>query len=152
MWTGTVFLGFLISYLSTRRTLRRVERITETVARIGSEGLDERLPEPTGSDEISRLAKTFNSMLDRIQASVKQLRSVTDAVAHDLKSPVTSVRGTLESALSVENGDALARFGRAGYRRAGPDLCPTQYHARCRGSQSRSPSDGAGGGGPAMRL
>ena len=43
VWTGTVFLGFLISYLSTRRTLRRVERITETVARIGSEGLDERL-------------------------------------------------------------------------------------------------------------
>jgi signal transduction histidine kinase len=105
VWAGTVFLGFLISYLSTRRTLRRVERITETVARIGSEELDERLPEPTGSDEIARLAKTFNHMLERIQASVKQLRSVTDAVAHDLKSPVTSVRGTLESALSAENGD-----------------------------------------------
>ena len=74
VWTGTVFLGFLISYLSTRRTLRRVERITETVARIGSEGLDERLPEPAGSDEISRLAKTFNHMLERVQASVKQLR------------------------------------------------------------------------------
>jgi signal transduction histidine kinase len=105
VWTGTVFLGFLISYLSTRRTLRRVERITETVARIGSEGLDERLPEPAGSDEISRLAKTFNHMLERVQASVKQLRSVTDGVAHDLKSPVTSIRGTLESALSAENGE-----------------------------------------------
>jgi len=104
-WTGTVFLGFLISYLSTRRTLRRVERITETVARIGSEGLDERLPEPVGYDEISRLAKTFNHMLERVQASVKQLRAVTDAVAHDLKSPVTSIRGTLESALSADNGD-----------------------------------------------
>ena len=105
VWTGTVFLGLLISYLSTRRTLRRVERITETVARIGSEELDERLPEPAGSDEISRLAKTFNHMLDRIQASVKQLRSVTDGVAHDLKSPVTSVRGTLESALSAGNDE-----------------------------------------------
>ncbi len=105
VWTGTVLLGFLISYLSTRRTLRRVERITETVARIGSEGLDERLPEPAGSDEISRLALTFNGMLDRVQASVKQLRSLTDAVAHDLKSPVTSIRGRLESALSTENGD-----------------------------------------------
>ncbi len=104
-WTGTVLLGFLISYLSTRRTLRRVERITETVARIGSERLDERLPEPVGYDEISRLAKTFNHMLERIQASVEQLRAVTDAVAHDLKSPVTSIRGTLESALSAANGD-----------------------------------------------
>jgi signal transduction histidine kinase len=82
-----------------------VEQITETVARIGSEALDERLPEPAGSDEISRLAKTFNHMLERMQASVKQLRSVTDGVAHDLKSPVTSIRGTLESALSAENGE-----------------------------------------------
>jgi signal transduction histidine kinase len=104
-WTGTVLLGFLISYLSTRRTLRRVERITETVARIGSERLNERLPEPVGYDEISRLAKTFNHMLERIQASVEQLRAVTDAIAHDLKSPVTSIRGTLESALSAANGD-----------------------------------------------
>jgi methyl-accepting chemotaxis protein len=105
VWTGTVLLGFLISYLSARRTLRRVERITETVARIGSQELDERLPEPANSDEISRLAKTFNHMLVRIQASVKQLRTVTDAVAHDLKSPVTTIRGTLEAALSAENSE-----------------------------------------------
>jgi hypothetical protein len=39
-------LGFVISYWSARRTLHRVERITETVARIGTEGLEERLPEP----------------------------------------------------------------------------------------------------------
>jgi signal transduction histidine kinase len=41
-------------------------------------------------------------MLDRIQSSVNELRSVTDAVAHDLKSPVTSIRGALESLLSGE--------------------------------------------------
>ncbi|HEY6272306.1 MAG TPA: ATP-binding protein [Terriglobales bacterium] len=105
VWVGTVLFGLLISYLSARRTLRRVERITETVARIGSEELDERLPEPASSDEISRLARTFNHMLGRIQASVNQLRTVTDSVAHDLKSPVTSIRGTLEGALSAENGE-----------------------------------------------
>ena len=95
-----VVLGFLISYTSARRTLKRVERITETVARIGSEELDERLPESPKADEISRLAQTFNHMLDRIQASVHQMRGVTDSVAHDLKSPVTSIRGRLEAALS----------------------------------------------------
>lgn len=105
VWAGTVLFGFLISYLSTRRTLQRVERISETVARIGSQDLDERLPEPANSDEISRLAKTFNHMLGRIQESVNQLRTVTDAVAHDLKSPVTSIRGILEGALSADSSE-----------------------------------------------
>ncbi|HXY50030.1 MAG TPA: ATP-binding protein [Terriglobales bacterium] len=99
VWGGMFLLGFVISYWSARRTLLRVERITETVARIGAEELEERLPEPANSDEISRLTRTFNHMLDRIQSSVNQLRTVTGAVAHDLKSPVTSIRGTLESAL-----------------------------------------------------
>ncbi len=102
LWSSTVLMGFLISYMSARRTLLRVQRITDAVARIGSEDLGERLPQPVNSDEISRLAKTFNHMLDRIQSSVNELRSVTDAVAHDLKSPVTSIRGSLESVLFSE--------------------------------------------------
>ncbi|MFY9908817.1 MAG: ATP-binding protein [Candidatus Sulfotelmatobacter sp.] len=105
VWGGMFLLGFLISYWSARRTLLRVERITETVARIGTEDLKERLPEPVNSDEISRLAKTFNRMLDRLQSSVNQLRTVTGAVAHDLKSPVTLIRGTLESALCDEGNE-----------------------------------------------
>ncbi len=105
VWGGMFLLGFLISYWSARRTLRRVERITETVARIGTEDLQERLPEPVNSDEISRLAKTFNHMLDRLQSSVSQLRTVTGGIAHDLKSPVTLIRGTLESALCNERND-----------------------------------------------
>jgi signal transduction histidine kinase len=104
-WAGMFLLGFVISYWSARRTLLRVERITEAVARIGTEGLEERLPEPVSSDEISRLAKTFNHMLDRLQSSVNQLRTVTGAVAHDLKSPVTLIRGTLESALCNDGND-----------------------------------------------
>jgi signal transduction histidine kinase len=102
LWGSTVLMGFLISYWSARRTLNRVQRITDTVAGIGSEDLAERLPEPINSDEISRLAKTFNHMLDRIQSSVSELRSVTDSIAHDLKSPLTSIRGALESVLSSE--------------------------------------------------
>ena len=105
VWSGMFLLGFVVSFWSARRTLFRVERITETVARIGTEDLEERLPEPASSDEISRLAKTFNHMLDRLQSSVNQLRTVTGAVAHDLKSPVTLIRGTLESALCNEGNE-----------------------------------------------
>jgi signal transduction histidine kinase len=105
VWAGTVFLGFIISYASARGTLLRVEHISETVARIGSEDLSSRVPEGRSSDEISRLSSTFNQMLDRVQASVQQLRAVTDSVAHDMKSPVTTIRGRLEVALSTSNDD-----------------------------------------------
>jgi len=105
VWGGMFLLGFVISYWSARRTLLRVERITETVARIGTKDLNERLPETVNSDEISRLAKTFNHMLDRLQSSVNQLRTVTGTVAHDLKSPITLIRGTLESALCKEDNE-----------------------------------------------
>lgn len=100
VWGATVALGFAITWLAAYRTLARVERITETVSRIGSEDLSSRLPEGPHPDEISRLSRTFNRMLDRIQSSVRQMRILTDSVAHDLKSPVTSIRGGLEVALS----------------------------------------------------
>ncbi|MFI5115670.1 MAG: ATP-binding protein [Terriglobales bacterium] len=100
VWGATVALGFLITWLAAYRTLIRVERISDTVSRIGSEDLSSRLPEGPHSDEISRLSRTFNRMLDRVQSSVHQMRILTDSVAHDLKSPVTSVRGSLEVALS----------------------------------------------------
>ena len=100
VWGITVALGFLITWLAAYRTLSRVERISDTVSRIGSDDLSSRLPEGHYPDEISRLSNTFNKMLDRIQSSVHQLRVLTDSVAHDLKSPVTSIRGTLEVALA----------------------------------------------------
>ena len=124
VWIGMVVLGCMISYLSARRTLLRVEHITETVGSIGTDDLGARLPETGKRDEIARLSRTFNRMLERIQASVNQLRTVTDGVAHDLKSPVTSIRGRLEIALlegsstdwresvaeAVEGLDRLSQF------------------------------------------
>src|SRR6202142_3307161 len=98
VWDGIVLFGFAVSYWSARRTLSRIERITDTVARFA---------EPVNADEISRLAKTFNHMLDRLQASVNQLHTLTGAIAHDLKSPVTLIRGTLESALCRQENDTL---------------------------------------------
>ena len=100
VWAITVALGFLITWLAAYRTLARVERISDTVSRMGSDDLSSRLPEGPHPDEITRLSRTFNRMLERIQSSVHQMRILTDSVAHDLKSPVTSIRGSLEVALS----------------------------------------------------
>jgi signal transduction histidine kinase len=99
IWCVMALIGFAISAAGAFRTLQRVEQISETVGRIGTEDLGKRLPEPQADDEIARLSRTFNRMLERIQRSVNQIRIVTDSVAHDLKSPVTSIRGSLEFAL-----------------------------------------------------
>jgi signal transduction histidine kinase len=102
-WICMVGFGFLITLLGLRRMLKRVDAITGTAASIRPSDLSTRVPTGTQQDEIARLARTFNTMLDRLSASVNQLRTLTDSVAHDLKSPITSTRGSLEIALSLED-------------------------------------------------
>lgn len=96
---GIVVLGFFIVFFTTRRMLGRVQDITEAAAKIGQDDLRSRVPETAGQDEISRLARTLNGMLDRIESTVKQLHTITDSLAHDLRSPMTAMRGKLETAL-----------------------------------------------------
>jgi signal transduction histidine kinase len=51
-------------------------------------------------DEVSQLATTLNNMLDRIESSMHQLHTITDTLAHDLRSPLTAVRAKLEMTLT----------------------------------------------------
>ena len=70
VWAVTVALGFLITWLAAHRTLARVQQISDTVSQMGSDDLSSRLPEGPHPDEITRLSRTFNRMLERIQSSV----------------------------------------------------------------------------------
>ncbi|MGD0911250.1 MAG: HAMP domain-containing sensor histidine kinase [Terracidiphilus sp.] len=96
-----VLLGFGIVFLTTRRMLSHVRRITEAASRIGHSDLDARVPTTRRNDEISQLALTLNRMLDRIESSIHQLHTITDSLAHDLRSPLTAIRGKLEMSLST---------------------------------------------------
>jgi signal transduction histidine kinase len=100
LWLLAVFLGFGIVFLVTRRMLSHVGRITQAASRIGHSDLSERVPITRRNDEVSQLAQTLNGMLDRIESSMHQLHTITDALAHDLRSPLTAIRGKLEMSLS----------------------------------------------------
>jgi signal transduction histidine kinase len=95
-----VLLGFVIVFYATRKMLTRVSEITEAASRIGHSDLSSRVPDTTGNDEIGHLARTLNHMLDRIESTVHQLHTITDSLAHDLRSPLTAIRGKLETSLA----------------------------------------------------
>jgi signal transduction histidine kinase len=105
LWLLLVMLGFGMVFFSTRRMLGHVRKITEAASRIGHSDLTARVPIIRRNDEVSHLALTLNNMLDRIERSMHQLHTITDALAHDLRSPLTAIRGKLESSLSTADGD-----------------------------------------------
>lgn len=110
-WICMVGFGFLTAILGLRRTLKRVDAITTAAASIDTGDLSSRVfSAKKPNDEVARLARTFNTMLDRISVSVNQLRTLTDSVAHDMKSPITAVRGGLEAALSTDDADLSKEY------------------------------------------
>jgi signal transduction histidine kinase len=102
LWVAIVLLGFVIVFYATWKMLGRVSEITEAASRIGQSDLSSRVPDTRGNDEIGHLARTLNHMLDRIESTVHQLHTITDSLAHDLRSPLTAIRGKLETALASD--------------------------------------------------
>ncbi len=101
LWLLLVLLGFGIVFFTTRRMLSHVREIAEAASRIGHSDLTARVPTTEEHDEVSHLALTLNHMLDRIENSMHQLHTITGSLAHDLRSPLTAIRGKLEMSLSA---------------------------------------------------
>lgn len=92
----------------TDRVLRRVRLLTKAASQIGARGLSERLP-TQGNDEFSALATAFNTLLSQLQSAfqkqenlLEQQRRFTADASHELKTPLTVIKGTAGLALSSE--------------------------------------------------
>jgi heavy metal sensor kinase len=88
-------------WFMARRALAGVGAVTRTARKISAGRLEERVPVPGKGDEIDQLANTFNTMLDRIEQLVSGIKEISENVAHDLKSPITAMRGAAEIALTT---------------------------------------------------
>jgi heavy metal sensor kinase len=95
----------IIGWFMARRALAGVEAVTRTARQISEGSLKQRVPVKKYQDEIDQLAITFNQMLDRIQALVTGIREMSDNIAHDLKSPITRIRGISEVNLTTGASD-----------------------------------------------
>ena len=103
-----IALAAVVGWFMARRAVSGVESITRTALQITGGELKQRVPVKPRGDEIDQLATTFNSMLDRIESLVTNIKEMSDNIAHDLKSPITRIRGVAEVTLTT--GKDLQEF------------------------------------------
>ncbi|MBI2842351.1 MAG: HAMP domain-containing protein [Armatimonadetes bacterium] len=83
----------------TGAALRPVRMMVGTAKRIGTTDTGDRLEVPDSRDELEELARTFNDMIDRLESASKQMRSFTAYASHQLRTPLTIMKGEIEVAL-----------------------------------------------------
>ena len=90
-----LLVASLLAYYAAGRVLKPVRDVRETARQISETDLSRRI-DVAGDDEIAELARTFNAMLDRLQASFVTQRNFVDDAGHELRTPITVIRGHLE--------------------------------------------------------
>ena len=109
----TFILGALGAVVSARHLVRRVEEMNKTAHSIIRGDMKSRMVLSGAGDEFDRLAQSFNAMMDEIEHLVDSIRSVSDNIAHDLRTPLNRLRSRIEVALlsstsSEDHRDVLA--------------------------------------------
>lgn len=99
LWVGVPLASIvsaLLAGFATKRTLAPVDDIVRIADSIGSVPGGRRVPEPGAGDELDRLARTINRMLDRIDSGQQAQRRFTSDAAHELRTPLMALQGELE--------------------------------------------------------
>ena len=98
-----LFVALIGGWFLMRRALSPVIRLTQAAERIHLGNLEERLPRSGTGDELDRLTEVFNAMMGRLEDSLSRIREFTLHASHELKTPLTVMRGELETALRDHN-------------------------------------------------
>ena len=104
----TTLLILAIGAWFAHRASQRFKRVHDAIVRIMNGDLDLRLP-LAGEDDIGKIARAVNLMLDEIARLLDHLKSAGDSIAHDLRTPLAVARAKLERALDSESGTEQLR-------------------------------------------
>ena len=95
-----LLVGALGGWSLSRSALRPIDEVIAIAERRTAQNMGERMPERDVDDELGRLIRTLNRTADRVTASFEQIKNFSWNVAHELKTPLTILRGEAELALS----------------------------------------------------
>ena len=113
IWSLGAAIAFGVLGASAMRGIiaRRLRPTFATAMAIAAGDLSRRVPISSHGDEFDRLARTMNTMLERIDRLMTGVRGVSDAIAHDLRTPIARARAKLEDALETAPDEAALRQG-----------------------------------------
>ncbi len=112
--TGILCLGFTLlsggalSWMLGALVMRQLNKVIAAAEKVRSVDYSVRLPKLNGGQEVDALADSFNAMVGETEAVVDELRTISDNIAHDLKTPLTRLRGRAEMAFSSGDSAGLA--------------------------------------------
>jgi len=95
-------LSVISGYFIIKSSLRPVKKTIDEVKNIESHNLDKRITTLSSNDEIEELITTFNFMLDKLDDSFSKIKRFSNDVSHELKTPLTIIRGEIELGLRKE--------------------------------------------------
>jgi len=109
---GGVFLtaAAVMGRVVVNTAFRPIRKIIDLTRNINTNNLSKKLPPVDSSDEIGDLNRTINEMIDRLEGSVSQIKRFSADVAHELKTPLTALRGEIELFLKQERSRAEYRL------------------------------------------
>jgi signal transduction histidine kinase len=102
---AAILFAFVGAWMLRRALEKRLSPATTTAALISAGDLSPRVPLSPHDDEFDRLGASMNTMLDRIAHLMQGVRGVSDAIAHDLRTPIARARSGLEETLLSANDD-----------------------------------------------
>lgn len=102
----TLVLGLVGGVMMTRTLVRRIESVNQASREIMSGDLSRRIPTNRSGDDFDELADNLNAMLDRIEFLMEEVRRISDNIAHDLKTPLSRLKNSLERLYTAELDDA----------------------------------------------
>ncbi|MGD1897829.1 MAG: sensor histidine kinase [Phormidesmis sp.] len=91
-----VGLSMLLAWIGAGRLLKPIQELATTARSISESDLTRRIPPIEGHSELANLTNTFNAMMDRIQQAFDSQRNFINDAGHELRTPITIVRGHLE--------------------------------------------------------